>query len=34
VSLALVTSHLENKNEEEQSDPRTRAQRTRAKHSL
>jgi hypothetical protein len=31
VSLALITSHLENKNEEEESDPRTRAQRTRAK---
>jgi hypothetical protein len=30
----LITSHLENKNEEEESDPRTRAQRTRAKHSL
>jgi hypothetical protein len=34
VSLALITSHLENKNEEEESDPRTRAQRTRTKHSL
>jgi hypothetical protein len=31
VSLALITSHLENKNEEEESNPRTRAQRTRAK---
>jgi hypothetical protein len=34
VSLALITSHLKNKNEEEESDPRTRAQRTLAKHSL
>jgi hypothetical protein len=34
VSLALITSHFENKNEEEESDPRTRAQRTRTKHSL
>jgi hypothetical protein len=34
VSLALITSHLENKKDEEESDPRTRAQRTRAKHSL
>jgi hypothetical protein len=33
VSLALITSHLENKNEEEESDPRTRAQRTRTKLS-
>jgi hypothetical protein len=31
VSLALITSHLDNKNEVEESDPRTRAQRTRAK---
>jgi hypothetical protein len=34
VSLALITSVFENKNEEEESDPRTRAQRTRAKLSL
>jgi hypothetical protein len=34
VSLALITSCLKNKNEEEESDPRTRAQRTQAKHSL
>jgi hypothetical protein len=34
MSLALITSHFENKNEEEESDPRTRAQRTRTKHSL
>jgi hypothetical protein len=27
----LITSHLKNKKEEEESDPRTRAQRTRAK---
>jgi hypothetical protein len=31
VSLALITCHLKSKNEEEESDPRTRAQRTRAK---
>jgi hypothetical protein len=31
VSLALITSALKNKNEEEESDPRTRAQRTREK---
>jgi hypothetical protein len=34
VSLALITSALKNKNGEEESDPRTRAQRTRAKLSL
>jgi hypothetical protein len=34
VSLDLITSYLENKNEEEESDPSTRAQRTRAKLSL
>jgi hypothetical protein len=31
VSLALITSALKNKNGEEESDPRTRAKRTRAK---
>jgi hypothetical protein len=31
VSLTWITSHLKSKNEEEESDPRTRAQRTRTK---
>jgi hypothetical protein len=34
VSLALITSSLGTRIEEEESDPRTRAQRTRAKHTL
>jgi uncharacterized membrane protein len=34
VSLALITSALKNKNGEEESDLRTRAQRTRTKLSL
>jgi hypothetical protein len=34
VSLALITKVLRTRNEKKKSDPRTRAQRTRAKNSL